>query len=49
MNKTKKPVESLEFISLFFRGIYLPANPAIRKQVALVLADSNVKMSPTAW
>jgi len=48
MNKTKKPAESLEFISLFFRGIYLPANSAILKLVAMVLADSTVKMSPTA-
>ncbi|MGZ5030758.1 MAG: hypothetical protein ACXV8I_09195 [Methylobacter sp.] len=42
MNKTKKPAELLETISLFFRGIYLSANPDILKLVALVLGLASV-------
>jgi hypothetical protein len=45
MNKTKKTAELLEFISFFFSCIYLLANPAILRLLALVLGFSNVKIS----
>ncbi|MGZ5575546.1 MAG: hypothetical protein ACXWEV_01600 [Methylobacter sp.] len=31
MNKTKKPVELLGFVSLFFRFTFMLANPAVLK------------------
>jgi hypothetical protein len=42
MNKKKKPAELLEFISLFFRGVYL--------LLALVLGLASVNTPlTTAW